>query len=157
MCRCSVLCGALLLAVVSASTTVAQHVMKTPDQIQWGPAPPSLPAGAQAAVLDGDPGKAGLFVVRLKFPDGYAVPPHSHPSDEHVAIVSGTLMMGMGNTADAAAMHAMTAGSYAKMPRKSNHYVRAKGETVVQITAMGPFEVTYVNPKDDPRKKTAGN
>lgn len=134
---------------------VVAHAMVTPDKIQWGPAPPSLPPGAQASVLDGDPGKAGLFVVRIKFPDGYRVPPHWHPTDEHVNIISGTLMAGMGGKVDEGAMQALPAGSYVKMPRKMNHYVRAKGETIVQVTAMGPFEVNYVNPQDDPRKKTA--
>jgi quercetin dioxygenase-like cupin family protein len=133
----------------------AAHVMVTPDTITWGPAPPALPPGAQAAVLEGDPTKTGLFVVRVKFPDGYRVPPHWHPTDEHVNVISGTLMAAMGAKTDEAAMQALPAGSYVKMPRKTNHYVRAKGETVVQITAMGPFEVTYVNPQDDPRKKTA--
>ena len=133
----------------------AAHVIATPDKIQWGPGPASLPPGAQAAVLDGDPTKAGLFVIRLKFPDGFRVPPHWHPTDEHVSVVSGTLMAGMGAKFDEGSMQALAAGSYVKMPRKMNHFVRAKGETVVQVTAMGPFEVTYVNPQDDPRKKTS--
>ena len=132
----------------------AAHVIMTPDKVQWGPAPPSLPPGVQAALLDGDPGKAGLFVIRLKFPDGYRVPPHWHPTDEHVVVVAGTLMAAMGNKIDDAAMQALPTGSYVKMPRKMPHTVRAKGETIVQVTAMGPFEVTYVNPQDDPRKKT---
>jgi len=133
----------------------AAHVMVTPDKVQWGPAPTSLPPGAQAAVLDGDPTKPGLFVVRLKFPDGFRVPPHWHPTDEHVVIISGTLMAGMGPKVDEGSMQTLAAGSYVKMPRKMNHYVRAKGETILQLTAMGPFEVTYVNPQDDPRKKTS--
>ena len=165
------LAAAAVLAAVSSSTIGAQdtkkpsppqvkapaaaHVIATPDKIQWGPGPASLPAGAQAAVLDGDPTKAGLFVIRLKFPDGFRVPPHWHPTDEHVVVVSGTLRAGMGGKADDAAMQTLAAGSYIKMPRKMNHYVRAQGETIVQVTAMGPFEVTYANPQDDPRKKTA--
>jgi quercetin dioxygenase-like cupin family protein len=131
-----------------------KHTMVSPDQLKWGPAPPSLPPGAQVAVLDGDPAKAGLFSLRAKLPDGYTVPPHSHPTDEHVTVISGTLTMGMGAKMDEPGMHAMNAGSYAKMPRRASHYVRAKGETILQITAVGPFEVTYVNPNDDPRKKT---
>jgi mannose-6-phosphate isomerase-like protein (cupin superfamily) len=94
-----------------------------------------------------------LFILRAKLPDGYAVPPHSHPTDEHVMIVSGTLMMGMGAKAEESSMHAMNAGGYAKMPARAHHYVRAKGETVIQVTATGPFAITYVNPDDDPRKK----
>jgi quercetin dioxygenase-like cupin family protein len=132
----------------------ATHVMVTPDKMQWGPASPALPPGAQAAVLEGDPTKAGLFIIRVKFPDGYRVPPHWHPTDEHVNVISGTFLAGMGAKFDEASMQALPAGSYVKMPRKTNHYVRAKGETIVQLTAIGPFQVTYVNPQDDPRKKT---
>lgn len=131
-----------------------KHTMLTPDELKWGPAPPSLPPGAQLAVLDGDPTKPGLFVIRAKFPDGYKVPPHSHPSDEHVVIVSGSLRAGSGGKWDDASMHTLTTGSYVKMVKRMNHYVQAQGETVVQITAMGPFQVTYANPNDDPRKKT---
>jgi quercetin dioxygenase-like cupin family protein len=148
-------------AVVSAqqaakskpSGQAAQHVMVTPDQVKWGPAPPSLPPGAQAAMIAGDPAKPAVFVIRAKFPDGYTVPPHWHPTDEYVTVLSGTLMAGLGDKLDAGAMHAMPAGSMAKMPKRTNHYVRAKGETVIQVQGVGPFQVTYVNPNDDPRRK----
>src|SRR5690349_18233498 len=94
----------------------AAHAPVTPDTLQWGPAPPSLPPGAQAAVLDGDPGKAGLFVIRLKLPDGYRVPPHWHPTDEHVSVLSGTLRAALGDKLDDASLQALPAGSYVKMP-----------------------------------------
>jgi quercetin dioxygenase-like cupin family protein len=132
-----------------------KHVMMGADELKWGPAPPSLPPGAQAAVLDGDPAKAGLFVVRLKLPDGYKVGPHWHPTDEQVVVMSGSLSVGLGDKAEDASMHALKAGGFAKMPRRTNHYVKAAGETIIQVTAMGPFAVTYVNPQDDPRKKTS--
>ncbi len=131
----------------------APHVMVAAGDVKWGPGPAALPPGAEAAVLDGDPGKAGPFIIRVKFPDGYQVPPHSHPTDEHVTVVSGTLMAALGDKVNAADMHTLTAGGYAKMPAATNHYVRAKGETVVQVSAIGPFEVKYVNPADDPRTK----
>ena len=133
----------------------AAHVMVQGGDVKWGPGPPALPPGAQAAALDGDPAKSGLFVVRVKFPDGYQVPPHSHPTDEHVVVVSGTLMAALGDKVNQADMHELKAGGYAKMPARTNHYVRAKGETIVQITGMGPFEVKYVNPADDPRTKSS--
>jgi quercetin dioxygenase-like cupin family protein len=133
----------------------AAHSMVQGADVKWGPAPPSLPPGAQAAVLDGDPAKSGIFVIRLKFPDGYQVPPHSHPTDEHVTVISGTVAAGFGDKADAAATHTLTAGGYAKMPAGTNHYVRAKGESVVQVIGTGPFVVKYANPGDDPRTKTA--
>jgi quercetin dioxygenase-like cupin family protein len=132
----------------------AKHVVMPADQVKWGPAPPALPAGAQAAVLDGDPTKPGAFVIRVKFPDGYTVPPHWHPTTENLVILSGALMLGMGDKVDKASMQTLTAGAYSKMPARMHHYVIAKGETTVQVHGMGPFEVTYINPADDPRKKT---
>ena len=95
----------------------SSHKMITPDQIKWGPAPPSLPPGAQLAVLDGDPAKPGSFTIRGKFPDGYVVPPHWHPTDEHVVVISGTLMMGTGDKAEPSAMHALAAGSFSRVPK----------------------------------------
>ena len=140
-------------AQMTGKTADKPHQMMTPGDMKWGPAPPALPPGAEAAVLEGDPGKSGTFVVRLKLPDGYRVPPHSHPTDELVTVISGTLMAGLGDTVNESAMHTLAAGSFAKMPANANHYVRAKGPVVLQITATGPFEVKYVNPKDDPRNK----
>jgi quercetin dioxygenase-like cupin family protein len=133
----------------------AKHVALNADEMKWGPAPPGLPAGAEAIVLNGDPGKTGTFIVRAKLPDGYRVPPHSHPTDENVTVLSGSLAMGMGDTADEASMKALGPNGFAHVPKLSHHYVTAKGETVIQIQAMGPFAITYVNPNDDPRKKPA--
>jgi quercetin dioxygenase-like cupin family protein len=130
------------------------HVMLTPDQMQWGPAPPSLPAGAQLSVLAGDPSKpGGLFTIRAKLPDGYKIPPHWHPEDENVVVVEGTLVMGMGDKFDPAVEHEMTAGSFALMPKGAHHFAWAKGETLIQVYGTGPFAINYVNPADDPSKK----
>jgi quercetin dioxygenase-like cupin family protein len=132
----------------------AKHVLMPADHLKWGPAPPALPAGAQVAVLDGDPAKPAAFVIRVKFPDGYTVPPHWHPTTENLVVLGGALMVGMGDKLDKASMQNLTVGGYSKMPARMNHYVIAKGETTVQVHGTGPFEVTYVNPADDPRKKT---
>jgi quercetin dioxygenase-like cupin family protein len=130
------------------------HIGMLPAEIKWGPAPPGLPPGAQAAVLAGDPGKEGPFVLRAKLPAGYRVPPHWHPVDEHVTIISGTLQLGMGDKFDVGSMRALTAGSFAIAEKEMRHYVQAKGPTVIQVSAMGPFAITYVNQADDPRTKT---
>jgi len=138
----------------AAKPPAAQHAMVNASDLQWGQAPPSLPAGAQLAVLHGDPAAAGVpFVMRVKFPDGFKVPPHWHPSDENVTVIAGTLAAGVGETWDDSAMKTFNPGGFALMPAKTPHYVVAKGETIVQIHAVGPFAVTYVDPKDDPRKK----
>ncbi len=157
------LASALLVAVMAGQAKPAekpqpaaagQHDMLLPAQLKWGPPPPALPQNAQVAVLSGDPSKPGPFVIRAKFPDGYTVPPHWHPTDEYLTILSGTLLAGLGDKIDVKSMHALPPGGFARMPEKTNHYVRAKGETVIQVNAMGPFELTYVNAADDPRKKT---
>src|SRR5438270_12524148 len=72
------------------------------DDLKWGPAPAVFPKGAQMAVLSGDPGKAGLFTVRLKMPAGYAIPAHHHPTTEYVTVVSGDFALGMGDKLDPA-------------------------------------------------------
>lgn len=130
----------------------SSHVMINADDAKWGPAPPALPPGAQLAVLDGDPSKAGtLFTIRAKLPDGYKIPPHWHPTDENVTVIKGTFVMGLGEKINEAAAQELRAGGFARMPQGVRHYAWAKGETVVQVHAIGPFEVNYVNPADDPR------
>ncbi|MCA1490743.1 cupin domain-containing protein [Ensifer sp. NBAIM29] len=127
------------------------HVLFSPDNIQWGPAPPVLPEGAQAAVLYGDPSKEGQFALRVKLPAGYHVPPHSHPVDENVTIISGKFKLGMGETADESNTETLTTGSFVSLPPGMNHYVYADEETVIQINTVGPWGLNYVNPQDDPR------
>jgi hypothetical protein len=129
----------------------------TPDKIQWGPAPPIFPSGAQFAVLAGDPAKAGPFVIRLKVPDGYRIMPHWHPTTENVTVLSGEFRVAMGNKFDETSLQTLPAHSVAVMPATHRHYAMAKGETEVQVNSTGPFKLTYVNPADDPSGKQAGS
>jgi hypothetical protein len=113
-----------------------------------------LPAGATMAVVKGDPGKAGEFTVRIKMPANYAVPPHHHPTDEIVRVVSaGTLSYGMGDKLDRSNVGALTKGFHVTMTANMNHYVFTIDPVEVQVDGMGPFQITYVDPKDDPRTK----
>jgi len=131
-----------------------EHKVVKPDAIKWGPAPPSLPAGSQMAVLVGDPSKPGMpYVLRAKLPDGYTVPPHWHPGDENVTVLKGALLVGKGEKLDRSATEELPAGSFMRMPKTMRHYAIAKGETILQLHGVGPFSITYVNPADDPRKK----
>ncbi|MEO8075440.1 MAG: cupin domain-containing protein [Acidobacteriota bacterium] len=138
-----------------APAASAAHVLLTPGDMKWGPAPPVLPPGAQIAVLDGDPSKPGAFTLRLKLPDGYKIPAHWHPTDEHVTVIQGTFRAGMGDKYDDAALHDFPVGSFLKMPKTMRHFAVAKGEVIVQINGPGPFVVNYVNPADDPSKKAS--
>jgi quercetin dioxygenase-like cupin family protein len=136
-----------------SAKTEAKHAY-TPQQIQWGAAPPFVPAGAQMAVLEGDPGaNSGDFTIRVKTPDGYVVPPHWHPKRENVTIVSGAMALGMGDKFDEKQMTMLPAGSFGYLDPDMHHYVKTKGETVIQIHGAAPLAFNYVNPSDDPSKK----
>jgi quercetin dioxygenase-like cupin family protein len=138
----------------AAHAADAHHTMVPADTIKWGPAPPSLPPGAEAAVLLGSPAKEGPFVLRLKFPAGFVVPPHRHSKDEFVTVISGKFAVSHGEKVDRASMKPLPPGSFVHLPAGMPHYaVAVDVETVVQINGVGPFDVVYVNPADDPRKK----
>jgi len=130
----------------------AKHVVMSETDLQWGDAPPSFPPGAKMVVLHGDPSKPGMFIVRLKGPDGYKVAAHWHPTTENLTVIKGTFNLGTGDKLDETKTTAMTAGAFGSMPAKMHHYAWFKGETEVQVSAMGPFKLIYVNPADDPSK-----
>ena len=126
------------------------HVMLAPGELKWGDAPPSLPPGAKMAVVQGDPTQAQPFVVRAQVPAGYKVPPHWHPGDENITVLSGTVALGMGEQFDESKMTTVPVGGYASLPAEMRHYFMAKTATTFQVHGMGPFVVNYVNPADDP-------
>jgi quercetin dioxygenase-like cupin family protein len=114
------------------------------DDFQWGPAPAVFPAGAQMAVLQGNPASTDLFTVRLRFPNGYVIPPHTHPTDENVTVIYGNFKVGMGTAIDPASMLTLHEGGFITAPANMAHYAAAQGRTEVQVHAMGPFAMTYV-------------
>jgi hypothetical protein len=144
-----------------AADTGHSHVKAfSPDDVKWSPGPNAIPAGAQMAVLEGDPMKAGPFTMRLKMPNGYKIPPHSHVRNEHVTVLSGNIHVGMGDTFDEKSMKSFGAGSFAVIDAGAHHYAVAKSDnvlkgrdTILQLHGEGPWEIKYVNPSDDPRNK----
>jgi quercetin dioxygenase-like cupin family protein len=134
------------------ATPGSEHVMLAPGDLKWSDGPAGLPAGAKIAVVHGDRTKTGLFTIRLQFPAGFKVPPHTHPVAEHVTVISGTLNLGSGPKFDEANTHEMNAGAIAVMPPGMQHFAYTKSGCVLQVHAMGPFEIVYVNPADDPRQ-----
>ncbi len=138
----------------ASSAKTEQRHMYTKSQIKWGPPPPFVPPGAQMTVLEGDPGaSSGSFTIRVKAPDGYVIPPHWHPKRENVTILSGSMSLGMGDKMDESKMTPLGAGSFVYLDPDMHHYVKTKGETVVQIHGPSPLAFNYVNPNDDPSKK----
>ena len=140
----------LLLITVAASLAASPAQAKS---LKWmDAAGPGLPKGAEMAVLSGDPGKAGEFKVQIKMPAGYAVPPHHHPADEVVRVRSGTLNYGMGEKVDKAAAGTLSdPKTHVTMQAGMNHWVFTNDGALVEVTGTGPFQIVYVDPKDDPR------
>lgn len=143
-------CGAAAWAEV-----LDAHKVILPQAIKWEAAPGSLPAGAQLAVLDGDPSREGMFTMRIKTPKGYRIPPHTHPKAEVVTVISGAVSLGRGQSADHASVEHMPAGSFASMPAGVLHYVFVDEDAVVQVNSAGPWGIDYYDPKDDPRLNIA--
>lgn len=137
-----------------AADSRSAHSMVSPTEIKWAAAPPKLPAGAQFAVLHGDRSKPGeSYTFRAKLPDGYSVPPHWHSTDENITVIQGIMRLGMGDKFDAAKLRDLPAGSYVLLPKGEPHFNLYKGETIIQLHGLGPYDIHYVNPADDPTTK----
>ena len=137
-----------------ATVSAAEKNAFTPDTIPWGPAPPFIAAGAQLAVLEGNPmASSGDYTIRLKMPAGYKIAPHWHPKRENVTVITGTFKVGMGDQFDESKMMAFPAGSFAYLDPSMHHYAMAVDEVVVQIHGQSPVQFNYINPDDDPSRK----
>jgi hypothetical protein len=151
--RSMVMCLALLVPVAALpDDTGGKWNLQEPASIEWKPAE-SLARGAMMAILDGDPSKEGFFTMRLKMPDGFKVLPHWHSKQERVTVLQGVLNLGHGDDFDPQATKALPAGTYSSMPPKMTHFAYMTGETILQLSTIGPWTITYVHPEDDPRKK----
>lgn len=156
----------LIVALFTTSITTAQEpsnpaaavlkspIMISPEEVKWGECPPQIPREAKCALTEGNMQSPNvLFGFRVTMPDQYRLAPHFHPADEHLIVISGTFNMGHGDKFDADATRPMTAGSFVVMPKGAHHFAWTKGETIIYVYAVGPWGLTYVNPKDDPRNR----
>lgn len=153
---------AVLMFALSNATLAADKIERmqahkmlsfTAANIKWNDEP-ILPKGAKSALLVGDPTKAGVFIVWLKFPANYPIPPHTHPYTEVVTVLKGTLGNGMGEVFDNKKGELLNAGDSFVLPAGHTHYVwTGEQETIVELIATGPWDITYVNPNEDPRKQ----
>lgn len=145
--------GCLLASSVGTLASVqrggSDHTVISPEAVQWK----ALRPGAEIAIISGDPDTAGApFVIRFRYHGKSRIPPHWHPVDEHLTVLSGMFRIGMGERGDEAATTPLAVGAYALLPAKMVHYAWADDNTVVQAHGIGPFVINYVNPADDPAK-----
>jgi quercetin dioxygenase-like cupin family protein len=128
------------------------HLMVLPDQLEWKDVA-SMPPGAKAAVLEGDPSKADSFTMRIEFPPQYTIPVHTHPAVERVTVLSGTLHFGVGEVFDREKAHDLPPGTLAVMDVGVPMYgFTGEEPVVIQLSGTGPWGIEYLNPEDDPRK-----
>ena len=147
--------GFTLHGGIASVAAAPAHVLVPADKVQWGPAPAVFPAGAQIAVLEGNPAEKGTITLRLKFPANYAIPAHWHSMAERLTVLTGALNVGMGDKLDRKASQTLEPGGYVSLPAHMNHFAWTAMPTVVQISLEGPFDIVYVNPTDDPTHHTS--
>jgi len=115
--------------------------------LKWTP----IIKGCDLAPVSGDSNAEGApFVLRIRCADGIRVPAHWHPTDEHLTVLKGTFLVGMGESFDEAKLQAMNVGNFITMPKEMRHFGLCKGETIVQVHGAGPFKVNWVNPSEVP-------
>jgi quercetin dioxygenase-like cupin family protein len=137
------------LLIATASVVSAQPgppkadspIAFTPDAIVWKDAPATLPAGSKMAVLEGNPAADGMFTMRVRIPAGSAIPPHWHPRQERVTIISGAVNLGFGSVAGTGPVTRYGAGSFYVNPPRVMHYLSFPELTEMQMTGVGPWEL----------------
>lgn len=123
----------------AAEAKPAEHGIFPGVSIQWGTGPAALPPGAKVALLEGDPGKEGLFTLRLMLPAGYQIPPYWHPAVEHITVIAGRFNVGLGDAFDKSKGSVLPAGSFAFLAPKMNHFAWTERETIIQLHGVGPW------------------
>jgi len=150
--RMSVVSAVILACLPAVSFADEDHASMQPDTLKWTAAPPALPAGSQIAVLAGNPESDGAYVVRVRMPANYTIPPHTHPTDENITVIEGTLHLSMGTAIDPTKGEVVSAGGFFHLDKGMPHAAWATNPTIIQVHGMGPFVINYINPDDDPRK-----
>lgn len=154
----------LVAAIIAASiySVYAKDDMKAaqtggpvrvaPSELKWENAA-ALPSGAQMAVLEGAPSKAGPFTIRVKMPADFKVPAHTHPIEERLTVIEGTFRYGDGERFDEKTLKDYPAGSYLVIPKNQAHFGGSKRGAVIQIIGNGPWDIHYLDQQEDPRRQ----
>jgi quercetin dioxygenase-like cupin family protein len=142
----SVASAALLSFATSASSAEPGVMALTPSEMKWSSQGGLALPGLEQAILIGDPSKAGAYTIRLKFPAGFKIGPHTHPDSREVTVLSGTWYTGYGEQAEASRLKELPAGSFYTEPANIAHYVEVREPTVIQVTGTGPSGRKFVGP-----------
>jgi len=143
------------LCVFGASCAFAQSSpIVSANDLVWKAAPGALRRGAEIAILFGDPGTTGPFTIRLRAPAGYQIAPHSHPDAEMLTVLSGALRFGQGQRLDPGLEKFVHAGDFIAIPPGMGHWLVVNEDAVLQVSGIGPMEIDYLDPSDEPGAAT---
>lgn len=132
----------------------APVIVRDLQSVKWMPGPESLPKGVQVAVLEGAPPfpPNRTFTFLAKLPRNYTIPPHTHLATERVMVLSGVFSIGHGEKLERKAANRVMPGGVVLLPAGHPHFALSTDrETIIALTGVGPWEIIYVDPKDDPR------
>lgn len=149
------LLAAFVIGLISPGLNAAgaEEMMQEPrkaillsgEEITWSDGPATLPPGTKIAILEGDPNLPGPVTMRIKLPANSTIAPHTHPADERLTVLSGTLYFGLGETLDVSKAKALTPGSFFVMPSGDAMFAfTTEEETVFQLNIEGPWGITYL-------------
>ncbi|WP_266171858.1 cupin domain-containing protein [Dyella subtropica] len=135
------------MPVPKMATAPGSQVMLEEGELQWAPSPMGGSKGSQWTVLLGDPDKPGVVVIRVKNPAGYKLPMHWHSMEEQVTVLEGDLTLRTEK-----GTRTLGPGGFFSMPAKMPHETSTVHGVTVQINEVGPTDIHFVNPADDPGK-----
>lgn len=135
------------------------HIMETDfsiassDSLRWE-RNVSVPAGMLTVMIYGNPKQPGPYIFRAKMAAGYNLPPHRHPDDRTVTVLTGEYWSGSGEEYDEKRMKEFRPGAFYVTKAGTPHFAWARTDVIIQESGTGPGTgIEYVNSKDDPRHK----
>src|SRR5262249_48750417 len=141
--------GVMLIVAAPAQEARPQAVALTPSEMPWMSQGPLAAAGMEQVNLVGNPANPGPYTLRLKFPKGFRIAPHTHPDAREVTILSGVYATGYGETFDSARLKILPAGSFYTEPAHVPHFIEIEEETVLQVSGTGPSGRNFVHASGD--------
>jgi quercetin dioxygenase-like cupin family protein len=126
--------------------SMPEAMAMTPTEMRWEAQGSLAMAGMEQVNLVGNPSRPGPYTLRLKFPAGYKLAPHTHPDYREVTILFGTWYTGYGERFDEAALKALPAGSFYAEPANVAHFVAVREPVMIQVRGMGPSGRKFVEP-----------
>jgi hypothetical protein len=157
------LAAATMIAIALASGAAlaqgdTQIIMKDHEGVvapgvEWKAAK-SIPPGARMALLYGDPAKPGPYIVRVRLPAGYKLPPHKHQDAHWVTVLKGNYWSATGDAFDQGKLKKFGPRDAYATDAGVPHFSWAETDVIIQEMGIGPVSnpIEYTNPADDPRK-----